>query len=227
MIDHPDLAAVRRDPSGWWLPSDDTYFGQFCPGSAPKRNGFYREHLQAALKFVRAWDCAIDVGAHVGFWAWDMAQRFKTVHAFEPVPATFQCIQKNVAEFDNVTCYNFAVGHLPCRAKVANDKKRPGNSGSNYMMLDPTGDVPMVTLDEMAFPACDFLKIDVEGFELRVLEGARELIKRCRPVISMECTDFKFRERYGIPEGQAERWLLKRGYRVAWAERPDKVFVAW
>ena len=41
----------------------------------------------------------------------------------------------------------------------------------------------------------------------------------------MECTDEKFRDRYGIPVGEAQRWLLKRGYREVWHQRPDKVFV--
>ena len=215
---------TQGNPSGWFLPADDTYFATFCRGPAPKRNGFYREHLQAALGFVKEWDCAIDVGAHVGFWCFDLAQRFAIVHAFEPVPTTYECLRKNVAEFDNVQTFNLAVGAEPGRCTIHNDKKRPGNTGSNFI-VPGSGDVPVVTLDSFDSPACDFLKIDVEGFELRVLEGARELIKRCCPVISMECTDFKFRDRYGIPEGHAERWLLKRGYRVAWAERPDKVFV--
>lgn len=218
-----------QERAGWHLPADDSYFARFVEGPPPKRNGFYREHLQAALGFVTAWNCAIDVGGHVGFWTFDLAQRFKVVHAFEPVPSTFQCLLKNVAEFENVNCHNFAVGNGPGRCAIQNDKQRPGNSGSNYIMPG-AGDVPMVSLDDMArdgaFPYCDFLKVDVEGFELRVLEGARELITRCWPVISMECTDFKFRTRYGIPEGQAERWLVKRGYRVVWAQRPDKVFVA-
>lgn len=216
---------IQANPSGWYLPADDTYFAQFVAGPAPKRNGFYREHLQAALGFVQAWDVAIDVGAHVGFWCFDMAQRFETVYAFEPDPANFECLIKNTEEFHNVIRMQFAIGSKDGSCTIRNDKKRPGNSGSNYIMPG-WGSIPIMALDAMPFDACDFLKIDVEGYELRVLEGARGLIKRFRPVISMECTDFKFRDRYGIPEGEAERWLLKRGYRVAWAERPDKVFVS-
>ena len=222
--------ALKRSPEGWWLPKDDTVFEnyasppEFRTGSPPKRDGFYRGHLLAAFPYVRVWNCAIDVGGHCGYWAYEMAQRFAVVHAFEASPANYQCLIKNIAEFDNVHTYNLAVGAEPGWCAIKNDKKRPGNSGSNFI-VPGSGDVQVVTLDSLNFAACDFLKIDVEGYELRVLEGAGELIKRCRPVISMECTDFKFRGRYGIPDGQAERWLLKRGYRVAWAERPDKVFV--
>lgn len=221
---------IRREASGWWLPADDTYFAQFAnpihyrAGPPPKHNGFMREHLQAALKFVRKWDAAIDVGAHVGFWAFDLAQQFTTVFAFEPAGPTFECLLKNTEEFDNVKAFNLAVGDRPGKCEIQNDKQRPGNSGSNYIKPG-AGEIDIVTLDSFGFDACDFLKVDVEGFELRVLEGARALIKRCRPVISLECTDRKFRDRYGIPEDEAQRWLLKRGYREAWAQRPDKVFV--
>lgn len=180
--------------------------------------------MLAAFPYVRAWICAIDVGGHCGFWGYELAQRFATVHAFEPAPTAYECLIRNLAEFDNVRTYNVAVGAEPGTCEIQNDRQRPGNSGSNYIKPG-SGEIPIVTLDSFEFPACDFLKVDVEGFELRVLEGARRLLKRFRPVISMECTDRKFRGRYDIEEGAAENWLLKRGYRVAWAERPDKVFV--
>lgn len=221
-----DQPVIRQERSGWYLPADDGYFAQFVDGPPPKRNGFYRHHLVAALRYVRAWDVAIDVGAHVGFWTWDLAQQFTMVYAFEPAPISFECLLKNTEECDNVSRMNVAIGDQLGRCNIQNDRARPGNSGSNYIVPSEGGGIPMLTLDSLDIPGCDFLKIDVEGFELRALQGARKLIKKFRPVISMECTDRKFRGRYDIEEGAAERWLLKRGYRVVWEERPDKVFVA-
>ena len=215
---------IEQELSGWHLPSDDQYFSTFAAGPPPKRNGFYREHLVEALKYVRVWEVAIDVGSHVGFWTVDLAQQFTTVYAFEPAEVTFECLLKNTEEYDNVRAFNLAVGDKPGKCAIQNDKQRPGNSGSNYIKPG-SGEITIVTLDEFGFEACDFLKIDVEGYELRALEGAAKLIKKHRPVISMECTDRKFLPRYGIPEGEAQRWLLKRGYREAWAKSPDKVFV--
>lgn len=216
---------IRQDPSGWWFAKDDTYFPQFVTGPAPKKNGFMREHLLEAFKHVRKWDAAVDVGAHVGFWSWDLAQRFKWVVAFEPVRANYECLIKNVSEFVNVEHYNSAVGDAAMMCTVQADRHRPGNSGSYYVMPDPDGDVVMVMLDQMQLANCDLLKIDVEGFELNVLRGASKLIQTYRPVVIMECTDSKFRGRYEIPDGAAQRWLQKRGYREVAAMRPDKVFV--
>jgi hypothetical protein len=61
----------------------------------------------------------------------------------------------------------------------------------------------MRRLDDFAFDEVDFIKVDVEGFELQVLEGARETLARCRPIVIVEQKDFAGRyggERYGAAE---------------------------
>lgn len=213
------------DPTGWYLPKGDTYFAQFVEGPAPKKNGFQREHLLEAFKFVKQWRVAIDVGAHVGFWTWDMASRFERVFAFEAAQDTYDCLVKNIAECHNVTTANFAIGAESGRATVMDDPDRPpGNTGSRYVV--PGGDVPMVPLDALTmFGGCDLLKIDVEGYELQVLQGARELVEAFHPVIIMEC-DKRFTHRYGVAHGSAEKLLEAAGYKRVAHMQPDKVF-AW
>lgn len=222
-------ALIRQEPSGWWLPVRDTYFSQFLAqfqdGPPPKMNGFMREHLLKAFKYVRKCDVAIDVGAHVGFWTWDMAQRFSDVYAFEAMPFSYECLVKNVTDCPNVRTFNMALGDCAGMCRAHHEKPRAGNTGSYYIRPDMKGDIPIRSLDEQEISGCDLLKIDVEGFELHVLQGAPRMIKEYRPVIIMECSDHKFVGRYGIPIGQAERWLLKRGYKEVAYMRPDKVFV--
>lgn len=224
------------EPSGWYLPKGDTYFSQFIEGPAPKKNGFQREHLHEAFKFVKKFDVAIDVGAHVGFWTWDMAHRFKQVFAFEAAPDTYDCLVKNVADCKNVTTGQVAIGVAHGRAILNEDPSRPpGNTGSRWITpidenqkmklgLASAEGVPMIPLDSLTWDACDFLKIDVEGFELQVLQGAWKLISQFHPTIIMEC-DKKFTHRYGGPHGGAENLLLRAKYRCVAHMRPDKVFV--
>lgn len=218
---------IQKNPAGWWLPREDNYFSQFMtPGKTAKANGFMRDHLLEAFKYVKQWDVAVDVGAHVGFWTYDLAKRFNRVYAYEPNPASYQCLLMNTKEFDNVVAENLAVGDTAGACKVCPDQQRIGNTGSYFIQPDPWGDIAVVRLNERRLPGCDLLKIDVEGFEYRVLEGAGKLIRAHKPVIIMECTDRKFRGRYAdIEEGAAQRWLLKRGYREVADMRPDKVFV--
>jgi FkbM family methyltransferase len=218
------------DRNGWWLPNSDTYFAQFCEGPAPKKNGFQREHLTRALKNVKEFGVAIDVGAHVGFWACDMAERFERVHAFEAAPDTYDCLVRNTEGQDNVTTYNFAIGHGAGRVAIGDDQQRLHNTGARYVRKLGTDElncveVEMRALDSFDFPRCDFLKVDVEGFELQVLQGAEKLIKKFMPVISMEVGKLFSLKRFKIEHGMAEQWLVDRGYKVTVRMSPDAVFV--
>jgi len=215
--------------NGWHLPGADNYFAPFLEGTAPKRNGFQREHLLAAFEHVRAWNVAIDVGAYVGFWTLDMAERFEQVFAFEPCPDSFECLCRNMAEFPHVATARAAVGDHSGVCSMVYDPLR--NTGSRF--VDPKGDgVTMLALDDLKFETCDLLKIDVEGFEPMVLKGARKLIKRFKPVVIME-TDKRFGARFGLINSEAKHMILSMGYREVKypdaqgknALRPDRIFV--
>ena len=203
--------------NGWWLPDDDNYFGAFT------ENGFQLDHLREAFKHVRQWRCAVDCGAHCGFWTKEMAERFDSVFAFEAAPDTYRCLEKNIVGYSNVRMFNHAVGAMASSCRIVEDDKRKGNSGSRYIKFGPY--IPIVALDEMNIETCDLLKIDVEGYEFAVIEGARKLIEKHRPVIIME-TDKKFAKvRYGVDDDAAEKSLIDLGYREVAHMRPDKVFV--
>jgi hypothetical protein len=62
------------------------------------------------------------------------------------------------------------------------------NSGHSH--LDPTtmgtGDVQVVRLDKLNFNEVNYIKVDCEGYEFRVLQGAEETIKRCKPIVVIE-----------------------------------------
>jgi FkbM family methyltransferase len=213
-----------RSVNGWFVPNDDNYFDKFLEGLPPKQNGFQREHLMEAFKHVKRWDYAVDVGAHVGFWAKDMAERFGKVYCFEPSPETFGCLCKNLVEFDNVELSCAAVGDKQRYCKIRRDDIRAKNSGSEYITICENGPIRMVSIDDLNLPGCDFLKVDVEGFELAVLRGAKGTIAKYRPVISMEC-DKKFaRSRFGWDDAEAMRFLTIRDYVEVAHMRPDRVF---
>jgi FkbM family methyltransferase len=212
-----------REVNGWWLPDDNRYFDKFFVGKAPKENGFQREHLEMAFQYVKKWDYAIDVGAHVGFWAKDMADKFGMVYCFEPVSSNFACLAKNMAEYSNVVLSCVAIGDKPGMCAMLKDVRK-ANSGSEYVTPDSRGQVRMCRLDDLELPGCDLIKIDVEGFELAVLRGAKKLFEDCRPVVIMECNK-KFANRFKWTDSAAQEFLTKRGYTEVAYMRPDKVFV--
>jgi hypothetical protein len=68
-----------------------------------------------------------------------------------------------------------------------------------------------IRLDSLALPVCDLICLDVEGYELRVLEGAQDTLARCRPVLCLEVN--KNLRHMGLTEADVLRFLDARGYR--------------
>lgn len=169
----------------FWLPDSDNYFGSIIE----KTGGFDVDRLRLALANVENFRCAVDIGAHVGTWAKTMAVRFRSVIAFEPAPDTLACLARNLFGTGNVTIYPYAVGNQRVDATVMADPLRPGNTGARYMDFGKSGStIRTVILDEVidGRSDIDFIKIDVEGAEYKVVDGARKTIARNRPTVLIE-----------------------------------------
>ena len=85
--------------NGVWLPSAEYNLVEFLINKKTMVDGkgSYQYHkLKAALKYVRNWRTAIDVGAHCGLWSMQLVKQFDMVHAFEPVLEHQECFRKNV-----------------------------------------------------------------------------------------------------------------------------------
>jgi FkbM family methyltransferase len=180
----------------------------------------YGEWAEAELEllglFLQPGDVAVDVGANVGTHTIFFARRVGPaglVHAFEPQRIVFQTLCANVAlnSLTNVHAHPVAVGSAPGVARVpAIDYHRPANFGGVSLAGVTDGEaVPVRPLDELDLPRCKLLKMDVEGMELPVLEGARGLLARCRPLIYLENNDAR-RSRALIEA------LLALDYRLFW-----------
>ena len=170
--------------------------------------GWQLERLEKALKYVKEWRIAIDVGAHVGSWTRVLAERFKEVWAFEPAPDTFACLRKNVTA-PNVELSQLALGDS-CKRIGMLDDERFGSRNTGGRHLSGDGDVGMITLDQLNIFPVDFIKLDVEGFEPMVIEGARETLTRWKPVIIVE-DKARMARRYGYAPGLARQMLEMLG----------------
>lgn len=174
--------------------------------------------IDEALGFVRKFDVAVQAGGNVGVWAARLAKRFKTVWTFEPDAANYACLVENVPA--NVLHKNTGLGD---KAESVGMKLFPDNCGAHY--VDGPGDIEIVTLDSMDLPSCDYLCLDIEGYEPKALHGAARTIAKYKPVIHMEEKGLSERY-YGIPKGEAERWLVRKfGYRIAKKVRKDVILV--
>ncbi|MDH5535178.1 MAG: tetratricopeptide repeat protein [Betaproteobacteria bacterium] len=174
----------------------------------------------------------IDVGAYTGVYAIALA-RFPfsgvTVHAFEPQREIYEMLTETVAanELENVHCHHKAVSSESAAILrfPAVDYDNPANFGS--VEIEPVTrpdfdgrrhteqieEVETVRIDDLALNKLRLIKIDAEGMEHKVLAGAADTLRRCRPLIFVEYekTDFD----------ALKALLLAAGYRAFYAQRPN------
>jgi FkbM family methyltransferase len=210
------------------------------PKSVKMASGFYERddvrlyktlHLQRGL--------ILDVGANVGFFSLLFARIFPQcqVHAFEPNPFAFDRLQKNLMANpklkERIAPFDFALGAAEKRAVLTT---LPGAAGHAWGRIGVSPGAGMVTYD-VAETSLDrlygsdslpvrLIKIDVEGFELAVLEGASRLIAEFRPVIVFEVSLSFLIEQPGVYQRQLE-FAGKHGYKAMVAGTSGLVPYTW
>jgi FkbM family methyltransferase len=148
------------------------------------------------VQLVKPGTIYFDVGAHVGFYtllASSLVQESGHVFAFEPLPRNISYLETHleINAIENVTVIESAVSDHAGEARFdgASDKYAHARGFFSKGQLSDVGSilVPVVSLDELVLhgklPMPDYLKIDVEGAELAVLNGARQLLTTGRPTI--------------------------------------------
>jgi len=174
-----------REQYGWYFPNIETHFPQMLAKNVSK--GGPTEYQQPvrllSLQHVKNKRTALDIGANVGLWSRDLVQHFEQVIAFEPVAMFRECLARNVTA-PNMVVESVALGDTEGQVNMIITE---GNTGHTHVDPNSThGDTKIIRLDSLNLQNVDYIKIDCEGFEYRVLGGAEQTIRRCRPVIVVE-----------------------------------------
>ncbi|MEQ9298909.1 MAG: FkbM family methyltransferase [Cyclobacteriaceae bacterium] len=140
----------------------------------------------------------LDVGANIGDYSIALVETFPraNIHSFEPVRATFEMLCYNTESFQNITTHHLGLGDLDEDSKIFFSETSAHSSMLGHRGVQSqdqfTETIQVVRLDNFALTAqieiVDFLKIDVEGFEINVLRGAEELLKAKK----IKCIQFEF-----------------------------------
>jgi FkbM family methyltransferase len=143
---------------------------------------------------------AIDVGANIGIFTIPLADKVGKngqIWAFEPIPENIHRLKKNISlnNLQNIKIRECAVGDKKSNTKIyVCEDLAYASQDKNINRANQQGwmDVEITTLDaewlRAGQPRVQIIKIDVEGAEISVLEGAKELIARQRPQIMLEST---------------------------------------
>jgi FkbM family methyltransferase len=141
----------------------------------------------------------IDVGANIGFTAIAFSHLSSAgrIAAIEPVPRTYELLSRNIAGsgMPNIATFNFAAGSETGEVVMQGHPDFLAGSfvADKFSIVDDlhfSDRVPVRRLDD-AFPSLgldrlDLMKVDTEGYELDVFDGARNLLNQYRPIVFLE-----------------------------------------
>jgi FkbM family methyltransferase len=182
------LSQVLLDKMIFFYRSDDKVIGQRI---ALNKYEIYETAI--LLSQLNSQSVVVDVGANIGYYTLLAAKVAKKVYAFEPDKETFEILKKNVEEnnLKNVILFNKAVGNK--NEKVGIEKNKDNYGDSRIQTPQASGQLPltgepvqMVRLDDIIKEKVDLVKIDVQGYEIEVLEGMKKIIEKDKPIIFME-----------------------------------------
>jgi FkbM family methyltransferase len=205
---------------GWYFPDIEKDY-QLVTGEYPE-TCYQQGALDTALSYVKKFDIALDIGANIGLHSVRLSKIFKSVFAFEPTKYNFECLEKNVLNLSNVKIFNVGLSNKEIQETI----RLPidcSTSGAfsivdfNDQLETITETIICKTLDSFNINA-DFIKIDTQGFEPFILEGALNTLQN-KPVLLVE-TETK--ERYDA----VEYILRPLGYKdVATIRKKDHVWI--
>lgn len=187
--------------------------------------GEYEPEISRLLEdTLRADDVYIDIGANVGYHACLALRCGAQVICFEPDPLNCQIMSFNFAlnKFQGYDIFKYALDaqageRVFYRAPINN----VGKSGLTKIGGSTSFSVPTTSLSAIAkrhvFPPATVIKIDVEGWELAVLQGAAEFLREARPRQII----FESSLHNGRPNPEVEHLLNGLGYQLAHVPRDD------
>lgn len=202
-------------------------------GYESKEMAVVAEYLYWRLREKKLARKSLDLGAHVGLWSAFLAVEYVRygggcIYAFEPDPENFRALTKNTQEFARAG----ATGIRPVQAAAWNSNRtlllKPGYSPASRYVAEsgpygPDSGFPCkgITIDSV--PACgtvtlDFVKVDVEGAELPVMNGMRQTLEdNPTLLVLIEYCAAHF-ARYGYGTEKMTAFMNASGMRFA---RPD------
>lgn len=193
----------------FWFNTSDREMG------VPMALGRYEPQSAALLeRVVRPGMHCLDVGAQTGFFTCLMATLAGpsgTVDAFEPMPDSYELLQRNIAEngWRNVRGHHVAASREPGVIEM---------SHVSHMYVAgridgaPVVDVPAVPIDDVIGGPVDVVKMDIEGHEPAAVMGMKRLIERWRPVLITECNEYWLQHCSGLSSSDYCRMLESLGY---------------
>ncbi len=186
-----------------------------------QRNIFRHESQVSSFVFNKKGSVFVDIGANVGYYSFLLYNNFETILAVEPHPDNVKIMNaiKTENKYSKVKICPFAIGDRDAdEVRLYLGSHCGGHSLLTYHSLLPYKnqeqylETKMVTLKTLLrnFENVDLIKVDVEGAEWLVLEGAKNILNKIRSWI-IELHDWKRKE-------ELVKWFSNRKYHYEWID---------
>ena len=155
-----------------------------------------RQYFEDFLNLKQSGECFIDVGSFDGFTSLDFIKRcpqYTSIHIFEPEPSNLELIKSKLFRNANIHYYDFG---LSDKEEVVNFIS---NGSSSRIAIDGTLQVRLKKLDDQLSKAFTFLKMDIEGGELKALQGSKKVIAQFKPRLAISVYH-RFNDFWTIPK---------------------------
>jgi FkbM family methyltransferase len=175
-------------------------------------------HIMRAL--LKPDETCIDVGAHLGYFSLVAAKYSRQVIAFEPSPSTFRLLKRNMelnpALAKKMRAEEYGLSNRQGSFTLYTSKAHPDLASLQPIEVSDgiTQEIMLTTLDSCVLDEdspVGFIKIDVEGAELSVLEGGKNIINKHRPVIMLELIE-SHQQRFNHTCADVVAFLQSFGY---------------
>ena len=192
--------------------------------------------LDLADYFIKEDTTIIDVGANIGIYSLYFSKKHPScqVHSYEPVSFVFKSFKKSmeINSLTNLHPYLMGVGSDCAETEIYAATEASYNKGLSSIMknfdLNETyvkEKINVITLDShiKKYNRVSFIKIDVQGLEKNVLDGASKIIKRDKPVIIFEHSDLYFKSPLETRKHISDLFSLQN-YQIYIIRRGEKEF---
>jgi FkbM family methyltransferase len=175
--------------NGWHVPEGDTKMLSHVASNETVFRPTYEWKQRDAITSTHPnMDTFIDVGTNIGVWSIGMKNYFKKVISYEPSPKNLECLRLNYPGDNDIR--EVAVGNQTGKVSFKDSVQNCGN-GRVRPDLEITEEgaayvVDIVKLDDEGITNCSLIKIDVQGFEWPVVQGAENLIDEQKPWVTVE-----------------------------------------
>jgi len=156
-------------------------FGEYC-----------HAEIDIMKRYLNSTSTYIDIGTNIGYHLVGVHKEVGcNVIGFEPNPKHFAVASYNAKQYPQIQLVNAAASDHKFSFKMKDfDPSNDGNYGDIHKDDNGAIEVQAIPLDELNIPACQFIKIDVEGHELEALHGCKKTISKYRPTIMYEAMEW-------------------------------------